>query len=195
MSEKLRSRDRKAFEALVDEHQNMVYTVCLRVAKDADLAADLAQEVFMKVYRALPSFRGESELSTWIYRIAYNTAVSEIAKARYRYEVIGTEIQEESAASESDSAPAGEGGAAVFAAPTQLDELERQDRMELVERLIELLNPDQRMVVTLYYQAERSYREIARIMDVPIGTVKTLLFRAKERMRRLIVDVGEGVDL
>jgi RNA polymerase sigma-70 factor (ECF subfamily) len=180
--ERLRSGDREAFSTLVDMNQDMVYNLTLKMVRDRELAEDLSQEVFIKVYRALPSFGGRSRLSTWIYRIAYNVSVTELQKARHRYE--RTDIDE----------PAGEetpGMVQVSGAVDPHEELERSEMMRRVAELIEKLKPQQRLAILLYYQGERSYEEISEVMKLPMGTVKTLLFRAKEALRDLCRAEGE----
>jgi RNA polymerase sigma-70 factor (ECF subfamily) len=172
----LRSGDHTAFAILVERHQDMVYNLALRMVKDRELAEDLSQETFVKVYRGLPSFKGHSSLSTWIFRIAYNVAVTELEKARHRYEAVA--LEEVESGMEPHGAGAGEPGG-------PLEEMERTEMVRIVERLIEKLDPQKRSVLTLYYQGGRSYKEICDIMEIPMGTVKTLLFRAKEELRDL----------
>lgn len=179
--EKLKSGDRKAFAALVEEHQGMVYNLALRMTGNRELAEDLAQEVFLRAYRGLPSFEGRSNLSTWIYRITYNTAMNELEKARYRYEKIDPlEIDRERSdlSTESDS-------------DDPLSWIERAEVKDRLRSLIEKLKPQQRTALLLYYQGDRSYEEISRIMDLPLGSVKTALFRAKETLRKLILEGEE----
>ena len=146
------------------------------MVKDRELAEDLAQEAFVKVYRGLPSFKGHSSLSTWIFRIAYNVALTELEKARHRYEAVP--LEEAESGMESHGTGARETGGPV-------EEMERAEMVRLLERLIEKLDPQKRSVLTLYYQGGKSYKEICDIMDIPMGTVKTVLFRAKEELRDL----------
>jgi RNA polymerase sigma-70 factor (ECF subfamily) len=179
---KLRSRDAGTFAAIVREYQDMVYNLALRMVRDRELAEDLSQEVFLKVHRGLPSFQGQSSLSTWIYRITCNVVVTEMQKARHRYETIALdEIESEIAYHKRGENPA--------AGP--LEKMERAETAHLLEALLGRLEPRKRMVLTLYYQGGRTYAEIGEILGIPIGTVKTLLFRAKQELRILFEKEAE----
>jgi len=174
--EKLRSGDREAFEVFVEEHQEMVYNLALRMVHDRELAEDLSQVVFMKAHRGLISFRGGSSLSTWIYRITYNTAVSELQRARYRYEK--PELND----TDAGSTPA----VHESASPDPLIILERTEAAQRVRGRIERLKLQQRTALLLYYQGGKSYAEISEIMGIPMGSVKNTIFRAKESLRKFL---------
>jgi RNA polymerase sigma-70 factor (ECF subfamily) len=154
----------------------MVYNLALRMVHDRELAEDLSQVVFMKAHKGLISFRGGSSLSTWIYRIAYNTAVSELQRARYRYEK-----PEHDDTDVESSHPAHEP-----AAPDPLSILERTEAAQRVRRLIDRLKPQQRLALLLYYQGGKSYIEISEIMEIPMGSVKNTIFRAKDSLRKFL---------
>jgi RNA polymerase sigma-70 factor (ECF subfamily) len=172
--DRLRAGDRKAFAAFVEEHQDMIYNLVLRMVRDRELAQDLAQEVFLKAYRGLASFRGGSTLATWVYRIAYNTAVTELQRARYRYE--RTDLDDPETEMTADP---------VDPSADPLARLEQSDAAARLQELIGRLKPRQRTALLLHYQGGRTYEEIAEIMDIPMGTVKTALFRAKDTLRKL----------
>ncbi len=172
--DRLRSKDREAFRDLVVTFSDMVFNLNLRLVRNKELAEDLTQEVFIKVYQAMPGFRGKSSLSTWLYRIAYNVAMNELAKARHRYETSSLDDSDRPA---SDTIPAGKEGEDI------LGEIEQSEAIERVNRQIETLQPEQKWAITLYYHGEKSYQEISEIMGIPLGTVKTLLYRAKEALR------------
>jgi len=176
--DKLVSGDGEAFRELVSRYSQIVYNISLRMVRDRELAEDLTQEVFVKVYKALPRFRKRSKLSTWLYRIAYNTSMTEMEKARYRYEM--DDIEDVRLQGKLDSARDFDNNI--------LDRLERKELASMVESLIEKLKPEQRMVLTLHYAGEKSYKEISEIMGLPMGTVKTLLFRAKACLRAMLID-------
>jgi RNA polymerase sigma-70 factor (ECF subfamily) len=169
--DQLRVRDHRAFERLVDAFGPMVYNLVLRLVRDRDLAEDLTQEIFIRIYGGLPRFRGGSRLSTWIYRITHNAAMNELQKARYRREGLGL-----------DEIGPGEPAGADFT-EDPLERVERDESRRRMARWIEELRPEQRSALTLYYSAGKNYREIADILEVPIGTVKTLLYRAKKELR------------
>ncbi len=182
---KLKAGDGEAFNVLVSAYAEMIYNVNLLVVKVSQLAEDLTQDVFIRIYRALPGFEGRSALSTWIYRITRNVALAEMEKARYGREA------SDPAGKVLERAPAetGESGEDEI-----LRAIDREEAIERVRGLLRELKPEQRWAMTLYYTAGRSYREIADIMDVPMGTVKTLLFRAKAELRKmLITEVKDGL--
>ncbi len=179
--DRLTSGEGDAFQEFVAGYSRIVYTICLRMVRDRELAEDLTQEVFIKVYRALPRFRRRSKLSTWLYRIAYNTAASEMEKARYRYEMDDVE----------DVRLQGKLDSAREIDDNILDRLGREEMRARISGLMERLKPEQRMVLTLYYPGDKSYTEISEIMGLPMGTVKTLLFRAKANLRAMLLDEEE----
>ena len=172
--DRLRSRDREAFRELVTSFHEMVFNLILRMVRNRELAEDLTQDTFIRVYQALPSFLGKSSLSTWLYRIAYNVAMNELARASHRYE---TTPFDELPAGGRDARALRDEGVDVAG------EIEEAEAVERINRLIDDLKPEQRWAMTLYYHDERTYREISDIMGIPIGTVKTLLYRARETLR------------
>ena len=167
--ERCRSGDDLAFGELVDRYKNLVYGLVVRMVPDRVHADDLAQEVFLKVHRGLPYFRGEAHLSTWIYRIVSNVCTQ--ARSRRAPEV--------SLDSVTDNPPAREPGAfdGAFAA------LELRDRLE---KAIAQLPENYRMLVAAHYLNGVQYEALAETLDIPIGTVKTHLYRAKRRLRELL---------
>jgi len=179
--EKLRSGDRKAFESFVEAYQDMVYNVALSMVHDRELAEDVSQAAFMKAYRGLRSFRGGSSLSTWVYRIAYNTALSELQRARYRYEK--PEFADADQVCTTD--PAGS-RAIGEAAADPLTILEKSEASRRLRGCIDTLKPRQRLALLLYYQGGKSYSDISGIMEIPMGSVKNTIFRAKESLRKLL---------
>ena len=163
--------DQAAFAELVDRYKRMVYNLVDRMFSGEDMAQDLAQEVFVRVYRALPRFRGEAKLSTWIYRIAYRVCLAELERPHRRQSYLrldGSDTEEPRAVSSTDR---------NFAAV---------DLQQYLEHLLARLSPPHRMVLTLYYLQEHTYEEIAAITELPIGTVKTYLHRSKKYLRKAI---------
>jgi RNA polymerase sigma-70 factor (ECF subfamily) len=159
-----------AFAELVDRYKNLVFGVISQVVADGNVVEDLAQEVFLKVHRGLPSFRGDAKLSTWIYRIVRN--VCSEASGRERATMSIDERTE-------DGRLRYEPGAADGA----FSDLERRD---LLEKAIARLPVDQRFLISAHYFGGLQYQELADILEMPMGTVKTLLHRAKHRLRELI---------
>ncbi len=150
-----------AFDLLVEHYQHRVYRLALAILGDPAAAQDAAQEAFLRIWKGLKGFRGQSALSTWIYAIARNTALTERKSAAARPTL------------PLDDAPAGAlpGGRVASTAPSRAG----FDVAALVDRL----RPQYREVIRLYYMAENSYEEVSRMLDIPLGTVKTLLHRAR----------------
>lgn len=162
------------FSDILSRNEEMVYNLILRMVRNPELAEDLTQEVFVRVYRSLRSFEGRASLSTWIYRVAYNVAMSELAKARYRHEMGSLDdIGQRAIVDDRWESEA-----------KMLDKIDQARAIRLISRMIDELRPEQRGAIALYYQGGKSYREISEIMGIPIGTVKTILFRAKTELRR-----------
>ncbi len=157
--------DRAAFAELVRRHQGRVRGLLLRLAKDRALADDLAQEVFLRAYRGLVGFQGRSAFGTWLYRIAYNVYLNNRTRVR-RFCELPDDYDTRTVAPES-----------ALSAP-------RSDLRRDLAAAIETLPERYRAVVVLYYLEEVSYPEIADILSVPLGTVKTHLHRAKRLLRQ-----------
>lgn len=167
--ERCRSGDDTAFGDLVENYKDLVYAVVYRMAPDRTQVDDLAQEVFLKVHRGLPYFRGEARLSTWIYRIVLNVCTQ--ARAARRPEVpldAGTEDR-----------PAREPGKADAA----FADLELKDRLE---KAIARLPENYRFLVAAHYLRGIQYEALAEALNMPLGTVKTHLYRAKRQLRELL---------
>ena len=155
-------RPRDAFELLVHSYQHKVFRLAFAIVGDAGLAEDAAQEAFLRVWKALPNFRGDSALSTWIYAIARNCALSLIESRRAR---AADSIEEPAVLRAMDNRLSG----SVAPARAGFD----------VTALVAGLRPQYQQVLRLYYLEERSYLEVASMLDLPLGTVKTALHRAK----------------
>jgi RNA polymerase sigma-70 factor (ECF subfamily) len=162
--ERCRTGDDIAFGELVDRYKNLVYGMVWRLVADRSQIDDLAQDVFLKVYRGLPYFRGDARLSTWIFRIVSN--VCSQARSRRTAEVPGlTAVREPGSAD------------AAFA------ELELRDRLD---KAIAQLPENYRLLIAAHYLNGVQYEALAEALDIPVGTVKTHLYRAKRRLRELL---------
>jgi RNA polymerase sigma-70 factor (ECF subfamily) len=161
--------DQAAFAELVTRHQRYVYNLAYRLLQDADEAEDLAQEAFLRAWRGLASFRGEAKFTTWLYRIVTNLCYNRLASLR----------RELSDAAVND--------VEALACPVDGDPLstvEAAERRAFLHRQIATLPVRYRLVITLFYLQELSYQEIAHVLNLPLGTVKTHLYRARERLKR-----------
>jgi RNA polymerase sigma-70 factor (ECF subfamily) len=163
--------DSRAFDLLVLKYQHRIFGLISRYVYDADEVQDVAQEAFIKAYRALPRFRGESAFYTWLYRIAINTAKNHLVSRSRRPPGSDVEIED----------------AEYFASGEALHEIETPENAlfgaelkAVVERAISELPEDLRTAVTLREFDGLSYEDIAEVMDCPVGTVRSRIFRARE---------------
>jgi RNA polymerase sigma-70 factor (ECF subfamily) len=173
---RLRERDEKAFRELIETHQNQVFNLLYRMLGNRAEAEDLAQEVFITVFKSIDGFRGESKLSTWLYRVAVNHCKNRIKYLARRHDKDRTELDD--VAEKSSVAQGGEAiGAAQIERPDHA--LEGLERDQLVQRAIASLEEEHRVVVVLRDIEELSYEEICEITGLPEGTVKSRLHRAR----------------
>jgi len=162
--------DQEAFAVLVGEHQRYVYNLALRVVKDEEEALDLAQETFVRAWTVLPNFRGQSQFRTWLYRIVTNLCYNRLPNLRRSLNDLGDDtIAEISETNNSFDNPA--------------HGLESRELRSYLHKAIDGLDENYRLLISLRYQNELSYEEIASTLNLPLGTVKTGLFRAKEKLR------------
>jgi RNA polymerase sigma-70 factor (ECF subfamily) len=173
----LRAGREQAYEALIAEYQHPVYGLVYRLLGDAAESADVTQEVFLKIFRNIATFREHSSLRTWIYRIAVNEAYnSKRWFSRHHRQEIST-----------DPAEPGRPGIAWQAnGPSPFELAAGQEMRAKVERALTLLNPNFRAAVVLRDIEDLSYDEIAAILDVSLGTVKSRILRGREALRRLL---------
>ena len=165
------------FEQLVLDHQEMVFRTLLRLTGSREQVHDLAQDVFLRLFRALPTFRGESLITTYLYRITLNVAQDEW-KRRRRDVRSHVSLSDDVSDWEDRLAHPGRN------AEQQLEEREFQHS---VEEQLQRLSQIERTILVLYHQEERSYDQIAHILSVPIGTVRTHLHRGRKKLRDAIL--------
>ena len=169
--EKVRQGDKTAFDILVLKYQNKIIKLINRYVHDPDEAMDVAQDAFLKAYRAIDRFRGESAFYTWLYRIAINTAKNHLVASGRRPPGGDIDAQE----------------AEQYEGATGLKEYDTPEHLVLkneiqttIARAIDELPDDLRTAITLRELEGRSYEEIAETMECPIGTVRSRIFRARE---------------
>ncbi|HKK05726.1 MAG TPA: RNA polymerase sigma factor RpoE [Gammaproteobacteria bacterium] len=168
---KVQRGDKKAFDALVLKYQHKIVKLISRYVQDPHEAMDIAQETFIKAYRALPSFRGDSAFYTWLYRIAINTAKNFLVAQGRRppdsdVDAMDAEYYEGASALKENASP---------------ERMLLKDEIEkVVFEAIEELPEDLRTAITLRELEGMSYEEIAQAMSCPIGTVRSRIFRARE---------------
>jgi RNA polymerase sigma-70 factor (ECF subfamily) len=180
--ERLAARDERAFNALVRAYERRVFALVLRMLGNRAEAEDLAQEVFVQVFKAVGSFRGESKLSTWIYRIAINLCKNRSKYLRVRH--AGDQDQLEAV---QERVPMGEVGRANVAQVERPDDMMAGKQVErIVQRAILELEPTFRECLVLRDVEDLSYEEIGQITGLPEGTVKSRIHRARAQLKELV---------
>ncbi|MCT7360808.1 MAG: RNA polymerase sigma factor RpoE [Thalassobium sp.] len=180
--------DRRAFDLLVIKYQHRILALVGRFVSDFAEAQDVTQEAFIKAYRALPGFRGESQFYTWMYRIAVNTAKNYLVSRGRKTPTRDIDLED----------------AEFFADEANMKDIETPDGLlqrdqlqKVVFDAIEALPEELRMAVTLRELEGMSYEEIAEVMECPIGTVRSRIFRAREaidrKMQPLLADTASAI--
>ncbi|CAG0909349.1 unnamed protein product [Cyprideis torosa] len=174
---RVQAGDKSAFDLLVRKYQNKIINLIGRYISDHALAMDVAQETFIKAYRGLKNFRGDSAFYTWLYRIAINAAKNQLVSSNRHAPAIGVDVSD----------------AEQFTDATWLRHEDSPERMLLSDEIqhhiidtIENLPEDLRLAITLREIEGMSYEEIAAAMECPIGTVRSRIFRARERIDAIL---------
>ena len=173
--ERVKRGDTKAFEMLVVKYQRRIERLIGRMVRDVDLIPDIAQETFVRAYRAIPQFRGESAFYTWLYRIAVNTAKKTLVELKR-----DPLITESARASRDDDDETSRTENELSDGETPEAVLASKEIAATVNAAIEALSDDLRQAITLREIEGLSYEEIAVVMNCPIGTVRSRIFRARE---------------
>ncbi len=177
--ERLKSGDEEAYESLIARFQQPIYNLCYRLINDPADAADVVQEVFLKVFRSIDHFRGQSTLKTWIYRIAVNEAYNQRRWfSRHRRQEVGLDEEDQASRPWLDS----------IADPAR-DPYElalNQERHQLIESSLREINADFRAAVVLRDLEDLSYEEIADVLQISLGTVKSRILRGRDSLRRVL---------
>ncbi|MDB5015902.1 MAG: polymerase subunit sigma [Mucilaginibacter sp.] len=163
------SGNQSAYADLVKRHQRFVFTLAMRFAKGREDAEEIAQDCFIKAYRSLASFQGQSKFTTWLYSIVYTTAMTFLRKKRLDTDSIDDEntyIQVENQSSGYD-----------------VNNAETKSRSFYLNQAIGQLLPDDAAIITMFYQGEQSLEEIARALGMEANNVKIKLFRARRRLK------------
>jgi RNA polymerase sigma-70 factor (ECF subfamily) len=182
--QRVQKGDKTAFDLLVRKYQHKVVKLVTRYLRDPADAEDVAQEAFIKAYRAIPQFRGDSAFYTWLYRIAINTAKNAIVSRDRSPVEFDLDLQN---VEESNSMQL---RLADSETPESL--LQTEEIRETVNRAIEALPEDLRTAIVLRELEGLSYEDIAQAMDCPVGTVRSRIFRAREAIDKRLSEVFEG---
>lgn len=153
------------FSILVNEYKNMVYSLCLKMTNSTEDAEEIAQDAFIKAYKGLNSFKGNSKFSTWLYQITYFTAASYLRK--HKIKTVSEYPIDEINHNESNSS---------------IDQLQQKERQEFIDQAMLHLNHEERAVITLFYLDEFSIKEIAAITKLKESNVKVKIHRTKKKL-------------
>ena len=176
--------EQRAFDLLVIKYQRRVERLIGRMVRDVDLVPDIAQETFVRAYRALAQFRGDAQFYTWLYRIAVNTAKKQLMELKRDPLVFQSQLK--SGDDDETSAPERELNAGVADAETPDAVLASKEIAQAVNAAMDALPEELRMAITLREIEGMSYEEIAQALECPIGTVRSRIFRAREAISQRI---------
>ncbi len=158
------------FSYFIEKYENQIYNLCLSIVKNRDDALDLTQEAFLLAYKNLKKFKFKATFSTWIYRIAYNLSIN-FAKRKGEILTILDKENEESEFQIEDKT------SSIW------DEIEKEERIRIIDECLNKLKDSERLIIELRDIELLSYEEISEILSLPIGTIKSRLFRARERLK------------
>jgi len=171
--DKILDGDANAFAVIVERYKDLVYTLALRMMKHREEAEEVAQDTFIKVYKSLNRFKGDSKFSTWIYRVAYNTCLDRIKKHKRQYHTVAIDEYTEHQVKTLDNA---------------LDKIEEQEKQQAIQSCLELLPSEDSFLLTLYYFEELSLDEISKIVGLKPNNVKVKIFRSRKKLATILKD-------
>lgn len=174
--ERIVAGDTGCFACLLDRYSRPVHSLILKMVRNKEDAEELAQDVFMKVFRNLPSFKADCSFSTWIYRIAYNTAISELRKKKQ--EVVAIEEAQISNVSEEEVGDL-------------LESVSLKEQLDKLEAALALLPPDERALILLFYRKEKTVDELRVITGLTASNIKVKLHRIRKKLFVLIKGMEE----
>jgi len=163
--------DSHAFAVLVDRYKNFVFTLSIKMLQNREEAEEVAQDVFIKVYRSLQKFKTESKFSTWLYRITYNTCLDRMRSKKRNTLVFSFDHFAEDE---------------VVSLINVLDMIEERERKQMIQKCLDLLPAEDSFLLTLYYFQENSLKEISKIMSINENNLKIKLFRSRRRLTAIL---------
>lgn len=155
---------KEAYGEIVDRHKSFVYTIAFRVLQNAEDAEEAAQDAFIKAFQALKNFQGQSKFTTWLYRIAFNTAIS--YKRKRKIEVSGLDFLEDRIEDDTDT----------------MEGIKKEEQRAVIEQGLAELSPIDASIITLFYLKEQNLQEISTISGLKVSAIKVKLFRARKKM-------------
>jgi len=169
--DKILEGNTSAFSTLVDQYKDLVFSLALRMMKNKEEAEEVAQDTFIKVYKSLSKFKGDSKFSTWIYRVAYNTCLDRLKKNKRQQQTVTIDEYTENQVKTLDNA---------------YDQLERKEREQAIQNCLRLLPSEDGFLITLYYFEEQSLEEISKVIGLKPNNVKVKLFRARKKLATIL---------
>ncbi|MFK7781423.1 RNA polymerase sigma factor [Psychroserpens sp.] len=163
--------DTNSFAILVDRYKDLVFTLTLRMLKNREEAEEVAQDTFIKAYKSLDRFKGDSKFSTWIYRVAYNSCLDRIKKNKKHLNNV--EINEFTEHQ-------------VISIDNALDKMEVEEQKEAIQRCIGKLSSEDSFLLTLYYFDDLSLDEISKIIGITTNSIKVKLFRCRKKLAAIL---------
>jgi len=168
---KILDGDTNAFTVLVDRYKDLVFTLALRMVKNREEAEEVSQDTFIKVYKSLTKFKGDSKFSTWIYKVTYNTCLDSLKKNKRQQNTVAIDEFTEHQVKTIDNA---------------LDKIEEQEKQQTIKNCLALLPSEDSFILTLYYFEELSLDEISKITGLKPNNVKVKLFRSRKKLAAIL---------
>ncbi len=169
--------DTHAFSFLVEKHKDMVFTVALKITGNREDAEEIAQDAFIKAFTSLSEFKQKAKFSTWIYRIVYNASISKIRKKKAERVSLNSEIVENYTLDE------------IY---ETLERFEPHEQKNMVDRAIEALQPQEKLIIELYYMNDTPVDEISEITGLSVSNVKVKLFRIRNKMQGMLQQIASN---
>jgi RNA polymerase sigma-70 factor (ECF subfamily) len=174
--EKTLSGDSNAFAFLIEKYKDMVFTLAIKIVKNREEAEEVSQDAFLKAYKYLPKFKGDSKFSTWLYKIAYHTSLDAVKKnSKHRNDVAVDEITINY----------------ISSVETILDGIEREERAEIINNCLEQLPEDEKAILLFFYFKELSLKEIIEVTSMSEANVKVKLHRARKKLLSIVKNTVE----
>ncbi|NND50908.1 MAG: RNA polymerase sigma factor [Flavobacteriaceae bacterium] len=169
--DKILNGDTNAFSILVDRYKDLVYTLALRMMKSKEEAEEVSQDAFIKIYKSLSKFKGDSKFSTWVYRVTYNTCLDRLKKNKRQQQTVTIDDYTANQVKTLDNA---------------FDQLARKEREQAIRDCLNQLSSEDSFLISLYYYEEQSLDEISKVVGLKPNNVKVKLFRARKRLATII---------
>jgi RNA polymerase sigma-70 factor (ECF subfamily) len=169
----VRNGDTQAFAQVVERHKNLVFSLALKMLKNQEEAEEVSQDTFVKVYTSLKGFKGDSKFSTWIYRIAYNTCLDRIKKNKKQFDHVAlNEVTENK----------------IYTLQHALNIMVQEERADMIRSCLDHVPAEDAALLTLFYFEEKNLKELEKIMNLTVSTLKVRLFRARKRLAEVMLE-------